>query len=144
MIPGAVAVPAASDEDFKGNKYQRKIAASSVYSGATSYKNSSSSSNESASNKSSSSLFGTFVNNEVVASTFTSLENLSRVLFLMLLLLIIARTHPKDNKCQMPRRKKKLRCKNLSMSHPYLHHWKTLNQLLYLMLFLILLLVLIA
>jgi len=77
MIPGAVAVTAAPDEGFKGNKYQCKVAASSVYSRTKGYKNSSSSStsNESASNEGSSSLSDTFVNNEVVVTTFISLEN---------------------------------------------------------------------
>jgi len=75
VLPGAVANTAAPDEGFKGNKYQRKIAASSVNSRATGYKKSSSLPNESAPNEVSSSVSGNFVNNEVVASTFTSLEN---------------------------------------------------------------------
>merc|ERR1719446_1742682 len=37
VLPGAVANTAAPDEGFKGNKYQRKIAASSVNSRATGY-----------------------------------------------------------------------------------------------------------
>ena len=39
VLPGAVAVTAAPNQGFKGNKYQRKIAASSVNSKATSNKN---------------------------------------------------------------------------------------------------------
>lgn len=39
VLPGAVANTAAPDEGFKGNKYQRKIAASSVNSRATGYQN---------------------------------------------------------------------------------------------------------
>ena len=72
LVPGAVADTAVPDKGFKGNKYQRKIAESNVNSRATGYKKSS---KESASNEVSSSLSGTCVNNEVVASTFTSLEN---------------------------------------------------------------------
>ena len=74
-LPGAVADTAAPDEGFKGNKYQRKIAASSVSSKATCYKKSSSSPNESAPNEVSPSVSGNFAYNEVVASTFASLEN---------------------------------------------------------------------
>jgi len=73
VLPGAVADTITSDEGFKGNKYQRKIAASSVNSRATDYKKSSSSSNKLAPNEVSSSVSSNFSHNEVVASTFTSI-----------------------------------------------------------------------
>ncbi len=72
VLPGAVADTVVPDKNFKGNKYLRKKAASSINSSATGYKQSS---NESATNKASSSLTGNFVNSKVVASTSPSLEN---------------------------------------------------------------------
>ena len=76
VLPGAVAETASADEGFKGNKYQRKIAASRGISDVTSNNEISSSADASTTNVGSSSRSDNDVNNLLTTSKSTSIVNI--------------------------------------------------------------------